>query len=59
MFPSFITNLFWGRNEEQGYTQLPSDEGYFITEQRDDWVLISEQGERIRKDKYVNKTKYV
>jgi len=58
MLPSFITNLLWGSREETGYSHLPSDEDYFIAEQHDDWVLITEQGRLVTDYYYVNKAKH-
>lgn len=45
MLPSFIKSFLWGNEleEEEQYSPV-HDEEPFITEQRDDWLLISEQG---------------
>ena len=43
MLPTFIKSILWGSEEEQ---VIPvTEEKQFVAEQREDWVLISEQGE--------------
>ena len=44
MLPSFIKTFLWGDElEEERYSPVHEDE-HFVTEQQDDWLLISEQG---------------
>ena len=42
MLSSFIKSLLWG-NEEEHCIPIENEE-QFVTEQRDDWLLVSEQG---------------
>ena len=42
MLPSFVRSFFWGSEEEHCFPV--TNEERFVTEQRDDWLLISEQG---------------
>ena len=41
MWPSFIKSFLWGSEEQ--YSPETEKEQY-ITEQKDDWLLVSEQG---------------
>lgn len=42
MLPSFIKSFLWG-SEEERYSPV-NDEVQVITEQTDDWILVTEQG---------------
>ena len=43
MLPTFLKSILWGSEEEQVIPE--TEEKQFVAEQREDWVLISEQGE--------------
>lgn len=45
MLPSFIRSFLWGSEE---HCFPVTNEEHFVTEQQDDWLLISEQGKGIK-----------